>query len=105
MNTTSKLGAQLPDDHPYVELLKLTRAYFGSDGPNHVAKFLHTHLEKSPNDVTSEDIISLIDWLKILVGFLEDDEEIVKQYIAEVYRRISPGAFGEPEGDQQLSGQ
>lgn len=72
------------------ELQKLTRSYFGSDAPQYFTRFIKTHLQKSPELVTRDDLISLIDWIELLASFFEADEAIVGKYMAEARSLLWP---------------
>ncbi len=73
----------------YAEVMKLTHQYFGSDAPKYISKFMKAHLRKAPELATIEDFIGLTDWIRVLATFLEEDKEIVDQYMTDLRRLLS----------------
>jgi hypothetical protein len=75
----------------YDEVMKLTHQYFGSDAPKYISKFMKAHLKKDPKTVTIGDLIGLIDWIKVLASFLEEDKEVVEHYISDLRELLAMG--------------
>lgn len=83
----------------YQDFIDLSRAYFGNDAPKYISRLLKTHLKKSPEHLTGEDLTSLIDWIKLLATFLEEDKQAVEQYIADIHKRILAEQADPPVND------
>jgi hypothetical protein len=80
-----------PIRNPLLEKMNtLTKTYFGNDAPAYFTRFIKTHLRITPELVTRDDLISLIDWIELLASFFESDEAIVKNYMAELRSLIDP---------------
>jgi hypothetical protein len=67
---------------PYEELLHLTHTYLGWDAAAHIAKLINIHLDKSPEELTKEELTSLLEWISMAVTFIVEDQATIKRYLA-----------------------
>jgi len=66
----------------YDELIQITRVYLGPASERFIARQVENHLHKPPSKLSAEDLLSLIDWIRVVVGLLTEDTEITEEYIA-----------------------
>jgi len=62
----------------------VTYKYFGVEAVEHIAGLLETHLKRSPQDISKDELTSLIDWVKTAASFLTPETEQVQNYCAEL---------------------
>lgn len=68
----------------YDKVVKTTRVYLGPAAERFIARQVQSHLNKSPDQLTKQDLGKLIDWIRVAVSVLTDDNELVEEYIAEL---------------------
>ena len=68
----------------YDKLIRLTHVYLGPAADRFISRQIQNHLNKEPRDLTREDLLQLIDWIRVTVSLLTDDNEVVEEYIAQV---------------------
>ena len=68
----------------YDKLIRLTHVYLGPAADRFISRQIQNHLNKEPRDLTREDLLLLIDWIRVTVSLLTDDNEVVEEYIAQV---------------------
>jgi hypothetical protein len=70
----------------YDQVVKVTHVYLGPAADRFIARQVSNHLHKPPQELTREDLLSLIDWIKVVVGLLTEDNEIIEEYINELHK-------------------
>lgn len=78
---SSKQEAQL-----YDQVVRVTNVYLGPAGDRFIARQVQNHLDKPPEQLSQEDLLKLIDWIKVAVSLLTEDSEIVEEYAAQLQR-------------------
>lgn len=68
----------------YDEVVKVTHVYLGPAAERFIARQVENHLHKSPEQLTKADLDDLIDWIKVVVSLLTEDNEIIDEYISEL---------------------
>lgn len=84
----------------YQEVSRFTHEYFGREAPQHVEKLIKVHLQKSPEELTKEELTSLMDWIKNAVSFLTEDKNAVENYIKDLIN-LAAGNSVEAAADQE----
>jgi hypothetical protein len=72
----------------YEEVLSVTREYFGPAANRFVARQIHSHLRKDPDELGKQDLAHLIDWIRVAMALLIEDEQLVSKYVADLKRLI-----------------
>lgn len=75
----------------YEQVVKVTHVYLGPAADRFIARQVENHLHKAPEDLSPADLESLIDWIRVVVSLLTEDEEIVEEYTAEL-RKLAHSA-------------
>lgn len=70
----------------YDKVVRITHVYLGPAAERFIARQVENHLHKSPEQLTSADLVGLIDWIKAVVSLLTEDNEIVEEYAAELQK-------------------
>ena len=68
----------------YERIVDITRQYLGPAAERFIARQIVNHLDKSPEELKPRDLGALIDWLKLSMAFLTNDEAIINRYVAEL---------------------
>jgi hypothetical protein len=42
---------------------------------------VQNHLHKSPEQLSEDDLLKLIDWVRVAVSLITEDNEIVEEYV------------------------
>ena len=65
----------------YQQVVDVTHIYFGPAADRFIARQVENHLHKPPEKLTKQDLIGLIDWIKVVVSLLNPDEEMIEEYL------------------------
>jgi hypothetical protein len=84
------------DNLLYDNLLRITHAYLGPAADRFIKRQVQNHLHKSPEKLSQDDLLQLIDWIRVAVSLLTDDTEVVEEYAARL--RQLAAAQTKPKG-------
>jgi hypothetical protein len=70
----------------YEDVVRITHVYLGPAADRFIARQVENHLHKSPEELSQADLAGLIDWIKVVVSLLTEDNEIVEEYAAELQK-------------------
>lgn len=70
----------------YDNVVRVTHVYLGPAADRFIARQVENHLHKSPEQLSQADLVGLIDWIKVVVSLLTEDNEIVEEYAAELQK-------------------
>ncbi|HUA13237.1 MAG TPA: hypothetical protein VL989_01930 [Candidatus Sulfotelmatobacter sp.] len=74
----------------YDRLVAITHVYLGPAADRFINRQIENHLHKDPKTITKEDLRSLSDWIKVIVGLICDDQDIVEEYTNEIRKLYLP---------------
>lgn len=74
----------------YDQVVRVTRVYLGPAADRFIARQVEYHLHKPTDTLSRKDLLVLIDWIKVAVSLLTDDQEIVEEYVAELRKLAKP---------------
>jgi len=63
----------------YDNIVKVIEFYLGPAAPRFVERQISSHLHKSPEEVTAEDIAQLVEWIRISLALLTDDRAAIDE--------------------------
>lgn len=72
------------DNSMYEQVVRVTHVYLGPAADRFIARQVENHLHKSPSELSRDDLVNLIDWIRVVVALLTEDSEIIEEYIAEL---------------------
>ena len=76
-----------PDNNRlYDKVVRITNVYLGPAADRFIARQVQNHLHKPPEELSQQDLLKLIDWIKVAVSLLTDDSEIIEEYAAQLQR-------------------
>jgi hypothetical protein len=67
--------------HLYDNIVAVIEYYLGPAAQRFVDRQIQSHLQKSPEEVTAEDLDRLSDWIKVSMSLLTDDRQTVEECI------------------------
>lgn len=70
----------------YDNVVRVTHVYLGPAADRFIARQVENHLHKSPEELSKADLVGLIDWIRVVVSLLTEDNEIVEEYAAELQK-------------------
>lgn len=63
----------------YQEVTHITEDYFGPAAPRFVDRLIVNHLDKQPKQLRQEDLPELIEWIRLTVSMLTEDNATVSE--------------------------
>jgi len=73
-------------DSVYGQVVRVTHVYLGPAADRFIARQVENHLHKSPEELSQSDLLSLIDWIRVVVSLLTEDGEIIAEYTNELQK-------------------
>jgi hypothetical protein len=70
----------------YDQVVKVTDVYLGPAAGRFIDRQVENHLHIEPRKMTRKELLSLIDWIRVVVSLLTDDRDIVEEYISELQK-------------------
>jgi hypothetical protein len=75
-----------PSPSLYERVVKITHVYLGPAADRFIARQVQNHLHKAPAQLSQDDLLNLIDWIRVAVSLLTENSEIVEEYTAQLQR-------------------
>lgn len=82
----------------YEGIVEVTRDYLGPAADRFIARQIVSHLQKQPEELTRDDMRKLINWLKLSMAFLTNDEKLIDQYVEQLQEIASSGSRTKTSG-------
>jgi hypothetical protein len=64
----------------YDEVVTITEDFLGPAAKRFIDRQIESHLDKSPENLTTADLEKLIDWSSIAIAHLTDNASLVRQF-------------------------
>lgn len=74
----------------YDRVVRITRVYLGPAADRFIARQIQNHLHKEPQALSSEDLGRLIDWIRVAVSLLTEDNDIIEEYTTQLQELAVP---------------
>jgi hypothetical protein len=68
-------------DQLYENVVSVTQTYLGPAADRFITRQIRNHLRKAPERLVKKDLADLIDWIRVAMGFLTEDHELIDEYI------------------------
>jgi len=65
----------------YQKVTDITEEYMGPATERFLIRHIMYHLNKSPQELTDDDIPTLIEWTRATLGLLTEDRDIIDEYV------------------------
>lgn len=72
----------MPHKTVFDQVSAITYDYLGPAANRFVSRQVSGHLHKKPEELTRADLPGLIDWMRLAMGFLTDDQMLIREYVA-----------------------
>jgi hypothetical protein len=76
----------------YDQVVRVTHVYLGPAADRFIARQVENHLHKSPEELSQSDLLSLIDWIRVVASLLTEDGEIIEEYVGELQKLVDTRA-------------
>lgn len=70
----------------YEQVSTITQEYLGPATDRFLVRQITNHLNKSPQELTTGDIPTLVEWTKATLALLTEDREIIEEYATKISR-------------------
>ena len=71
-------------------VVDITRVYLGPAADRFIARQVQNHLHIEPQALSSADLSVLIDWIRVAVSLLTEDNEIIEEYTTQLQELAAP---------------
>lgn len=73
--------AHKDSDILYMRVISITQNYLGPAADRFVSRQIRNHLSKDPEQLAKVDLVALIDWIRVAMGYITEDDELVCEYV------------------------
>ncbi len=84
------------DPQLYNKVVRVTNVYLGPAADRFIARQVQNHLHKPAEELSEQDLLKLIDWIRVAVSLLTDDSEIIEEYANQLHKLAQPSVKGLP---------
>jgi hypothetical protein len=70
----------------YDQVVRVTHVYLGPAAERFIDRQVENHLHKAPEELSQADLLSLIDWIRVVVSLLTEDNGIIEEYTNELLK-------------------
>lgn len=74
----------------YEQVVKVTNVYLGPAADRFIRRQVQNHLHKPAEKLTQQDLSQLIEWIRIGLSLITEDEGIVEEYAEELRKLAQP---------------
>jgi hypothetical protein len=64
----------------YDQVVEITSQYLGPASERFISRQIQMHIGKEPQDLTHKDLEKLIDWIKLSIALLTEDNKLVEDF-------------------------
>ena len=66
----------------YGRVINITRIYLGPAADRFIDRQVRNHLQKDPDRLVKGDLVDLIDWVRVAMGYITEDDRLTDEYIS-----------------------
>ena len=77
-------------DTIYDQVVRITQNYLGPVSDDFIELQVKSHLHKAPKDLSTTDLSKLIDWIRVTVSLLTEDNSVIDDYTQELRNLSAP---------------
>lgn len=66
----------------YVQVVAISHAYLGPAADRFIARQIQNHIHKEPSELSHQDLDKLIDWVRVAISMITEDQLVVSEYIS-----------------------
>jgi len=72
----------------YYDVVDITYDFLGPAADRFIDRQIRNHLRKNPERINSHDLAGLIDWLRVAMAILTDDDKLVNDYVRQLRKLL-----------------
>ena len=72
------------DTEIYDQTVEIVRYYLGPAGKRYIDRQVKFHLKKSPKDLSAADLKQLLEWIRVSLALLTDDQTMVDEAVSKL---------------------
>lgn len=73
-----------PNQSLYKKVVQVTHIYLGPAADRFIARQVQNHLHKAPDELSQDDLLQLIDWIRVAVSLLTENSQIIEEYTTQL---------------------
>lgn len=73
----------------YEQVVKVTNVYLGPAADRFITRQIENHLDKPPEQMSKDDLLQLIDWIRVAMSLITEDSDIVEEYTEQLKQLAS----------------
>lgn len=74
----------MPQETLYDRVVRVTHVYLGPAADRFIERQVQNHLHKQPEALSEKDLAKLVDWIRVTVSLLTEDNEVIEEYIQQL---------------------
>ena len=78
------------DPQLYQNVVRITHVYLGPAADRFIGRQVRNHLHKTPDELSQDDLLMLIDWIRLAVSLITEDSDIIDEYCTQLMRLARP---------------
>lgn len=71
----------MQEESLYDKVVRVTHVYLGPAADRFIERQVQNHLHKAPSELSATDLAQLVDWIRVTVSLLTEDNEVIEEYI------------------------
>jgi hypothetical protein len=83
-DTTNRSNRVIQTQSFYKQVVLVSSKYLGPAGDRFVTRHISHHLQKQPSELQKSDLPELIDWIRLAMSFITNEQRMVDNYIADL---------------------
>lgn len=64
----------------YEQVVDVTSDYLGPAAERFISRQIESHLDKNPHELDRNDMEKLLDWIRLTISLLTEDEAMIERY-------------------------
>lgn len=74
----------------YAEVVAITGTYLGPAADRFITRQIQNHLHKEATDLSPQDLVKLIDWMRVALSMTTEDQQLVEEYVRRLQDLTKP---------------
>lgn len=76
--------SEITDLKLFQQVTVITEEYLGPAAERFVARQISFHLQKTPGELTTDDLPTFIEWARLTLSLLTEDREVIDEFTAKL---------------------
>ncbi len=66
----------------YRQVVRVTQQYLGPAADRFISRQVQNHLHKQPEEMSQQDLLKLLDWMRVAISMVTEDSKLVEEYVS-----------------------